>query len=87
MSDHFLVAEAALMKPGKMILRLLDNRLSHFSREIANCSLADFEDLKVKWVEKVRPMLTDTKFKPKQNKYCYSCQFRKSNGGSCVVDA
>ena len=48
---------------------------------------ADFEDLKIKWAEKVRPMLTDTEFKPKQNKYCYSCQFRKSNAGSCVVDA
>jgi hypothetical protein len=45
MPDHFLVAKATLVKPAEMVLRLLNNRLSHFSREIANCSLADFEDL------------------------------------------
>lgn len=48
---------------------------------------ADFEDLKVKWTAKVTPMLTDEEFLPKKNQYCYNCQFRKSNGGSCVIDA
>jgi hypothetical protein len=43
----------------------------------------DVEKLKKKWELRVRPMMTDTKFKKTPGFHCRFCHFRKSNGGPC----
>lgn len=35
------------------------------------------------WLSKVKPMLTDTTFKPKPGSACTYCHFKKNNGGPC----
>jgi RecB family exonuclease len=47
---------------------------------------ADIPRLKKLWEKRVKPMLTDTVFKPTPNSLCKYCHFRKSNGGPCPVD-
>jgi len=47
----------------------------------------DIPALKKKWEKRVKPMLTDTIFAPKPNRFCNWCHFRKANaangGGQC----
>lgn len=42
-------------------------------------TMKDFPRLKKAWEARVKPMLNDTTFAPKPNKYCYACWFRKEN--------
>lgn len=44
---------------------------------------ADIPALQAKWSDRVRPMLADTTFAPRPNKFCAWCHFRKANGGPC----
>jgi len=44
---------------------------------------ADIAKLRAAWEKRVKPMLADTTFAPKQNKFCGWCDFRASNGGPC----
>lgn len=44
---------------------------------------ADLPRLKKEWLARVKPMLADTKFAPKPNRFCNYCHFRASNGGPC----
>lgn len=44
---------------------------------------SELEELKAEWEEKVRPMLTDSTFKPTPNDGCRWCYFSKSKGGPC----
>lgn len=41
------------------------------------------DQMTARWLQRVEPMLNDTIFAPRQNKYCYRCHFRKTNGGPC----
>lgn len=43
----------------------------------------DVKGLKTAWNKRVRPMLNDTKFAPKPNRFCNFCWFRKANNGPC----
>jgi CRISPR/Cas system-associated exonuclease Cas4 (RecB family) len=43
----------------------------------------DAEKLKKKWVARIKPMMTDTTFKPTPGAACTYCHYRKSNGGPC----
>lgn len=45
-----------------------------------------FDQLKYDWVQKVKPMLNDTRFAPCPGNHCRWCYFRKNgpNGGPCV---
>ncbi len=42
-----------------------------------------FKELKEFWVDRVRPMMEDTRFPAKPNRLCQWCHFRKENGGPC----
>lgn len=44
---------------------------------------ADVPALQAKWEDRVRPMLADTIFAPRPNRFCGWCHFRKANGGPC----
>ncbi len=47
-------------------------------------SLKDYPRLKKEWLEKTKPLLSDTKFLPSPNYLCKWCQFRRNGGdGSC----
>lgn len=35
------------------------------------------------WEDRVKPMMSDTRFAPRPGQYCSYCHFRKSNGGPC----
>lgn len=43
----------------------------------------DEKALKKTWAARVKPMFTDTSFKPKPNDKCRWCHYRKDNGGPC----
>lgn len=43
----------------------------------------ELEDIKAAWMEKTRPMLSDTQFAPRPGNGCRWCHFRKGNGGPC----
>ncbi len=44
----------------------------------------DFERLKLKWLNAVRPMMADRSFVPKPSpSACKFCQFKKADGGPC----
>lgn len=43
----------------------------------------NLKKLQLKWEKKVKPMLTDTKFKPCPDYYCKWCSFAKDKGGQC----
>lgn len=43
----------------------------------------DLPALKKTWERRTKAMLTDKTFAPKPNRYCYSCHYRKDNGGPC----
>lgn len=47
----------------------------------------DIPRLKKLWAKRVEPMLNDTIFAPRANKFCYNCYFKKNNkdegGGQC----
>ena len=49
----------------------------------------DLPALKAAWEARVRPMMADTTFAPKANRFCGSCFFRKDNrvngGGQCKL--
>jgi len=45
---------------------------------------ADVPKLKKAWEKRVKPMMADTVFAPKPNRFCGYCHFRKSNGGPCA---
>lgn len=47
-------------------------------------SRKDVPKLKKKWELRIKPMLSDAKFKPVPGHYCNWCHFRKANGGPCV---
>ena len=59
----------------------LDGGEIHPARE--RFTTKDIPRLKKAWEKRVKPMLTDKKFAPRPNKYCYSCWFRKDNSGPC----
>lgn len=40
-------------------------------------------ELKNSWLDRIRPMMSDTTFTPKPNRLCSWCTFSKSNGGPC----
>lgn len=42
-----------------------------------------FESLRDEWSEKIKPMMSDTQFAPRPNRWCSRCHFRKTNGGPC----
>lgn len=44
---------------------------------------ADEKKLKKKWEKAVKPMLSDTVFRPKPGNACRWCHFRKANNGPC----
>lgn len=44
---------------------------------------AELPDIKNAWLDKTKPMLTDTQFAPRPGNYCRWCHFRKGNGGPC----
>ncbi len=48
---------------------------------------SDIPGLKKKWEKRVKPMLTDTVFAPRPNRFCNWCHFRSANksagGGQC----
>lgn len=46
----------------------------------------DEKKMKKIWELRVKPMLSDTKFRPTPNFTCRWCHFRKSNGGPCPED-
>jgi len=50
-------------------------------------SMENVEELKSSWGKKTKKMLTDKKFEPTPNRYCYSCHYRANNaangGGQC----
>lgn len=39
--------------------------------------------LKKTWAKRVKPLLADTKFAPKPNKFCYNCEYSAGKGGPC----
>lgn len=41
------------------------------------------EELRQQWEERIKPMMTDTQFAPRPNRFCAKCHFRKANGGPC----
>jgi RecB family exonuclease len=43
----------------------------------------DLPALKKEWELRVKPMLSDTTFAPKPNRFCGWCHFRKANQGPC----
>jgi len=43
----------------------------------------ELPDIKNAWLDKTRPMLTDTVYAPRPGNYCRWCHFRKANGGPC----
>jgi CRISPR/Cas system-associated exonuclease Cas4 (RecB family) len=43
----------------------------------------DADKLRKRWVQRVKPMMTDTTFKPTPGAACTYCHFRKSNNGPC----
>jgi len=43
----------------------------------------DLLPLKKQWEARVKPMLKDTRFAPKPNRWCGFCHFRAQNGGPC----
>lgn len=51
--------------------------------EFGEYPAADFDKLKAKWEEKVRPMFEDTAFLPRPNDKCRLCAFSRSSGGEC----
>lgn len=53
-----------------------DTDISEFPR-------ADFEPLRAKWDELVKPMFNDTEFLPRPNETCGRCPFARSKGGQC----
>lgn len=58
----------------------IDEGVEHSPRTY---TLADLKPLKKEWEMRVKPMLRDTKFPPKPNRWCGFCTFRQSNGGPC----
>ena len=44
---------------------------------------AQFEPLKKKWVQRVKPLFADKKFAPRPGYYCRWCDFAKVKGGPC----
>ena len=45
----------------------------------------DKRDMISKWNENIRPMMNDTIFAPRQNKWCSRCFYSRYNGGPCSV--
>lgn len=84
-----LVAYAPVGPSLKVTARLLylDHGVTHPPVEAVDVARPkDLPGLKKKWEKRVKAMLNDTTFAPKPNKFCYSCHYRKSNGGPCKFD-
>lgn len=82
-----LYALSALMKyrDAKTItvtpsLVYIDEGVEHSPRTYTK---DDLKALKKEWETRVKPMLKDTKFPPKPNRWCNFCHFRAQNNGPC----
>lgn len=53
------------------------------TKTMGSVSADEFPELKKLWYDRTRPMFRDKKFLPKQNTFCYNCEFNKKNGGDC----
>jgi len=43
----------------------------------------DYDRLRKRWERRIKPMMSDEKFRPTQNQFCNWCSFKKSKGGPC----
>lgn len=43
----------------------------------------DVEKLEQRWRDRTTPMLSDTIYAPRPNKFCFWCPFKKTDGGQC----
>ena len=46
-------------------------------------TVADLPALKKTWARRVKPLMVDTQFAPKPNRWCPWCEWRASNSGPC----
>lgn len=51
--------------------------------DVGEFKVSEKETLQAKWVEKVKPMFSDTVFAPRPNDKCRFCAFSRSNSGHC----
>ena len=66
-------------------LMYLDNGVVYPDKEEAPVYTAkDVRSMQKDWMKKVKPLFVDKTFAPKPNKWCYSCHYRKDNGGPCI---
>lgn len=49
-------------------------------------AMKDFAPLKRQWMERIKQMMSDTKYQAKTGFHCRYCKFRKSAGGPCPED-
>lgn len=69
-------------------LRFLDHGETYPpDSEVKIYTSADLPQLQSKWVDLTKPLLSDTIFAPKPNRFCYNCHYRADNkafgGGQC----
>jgi hypothetical protein len=91
MEQQELYGLAALLKFGqipdlKVTVRLLylDHGITYPPVEApVEFAQKDLKPLQKDWMRRVTPMLKDTTFAPRPNRFCGWCHFRKDNGGPC----
>lgn len=57
--------------------------LDQGEEKVETYTLDDVPRLKKQWAQDVKPMLSDTRFKPNPGNHCRFCHFRRGNGGPC----